>query len=97
MGKRIYIYRNGASDHCALTAVKDDPRLPPAAAPGCWRFWMQIGPHQAQKGRYGFDIRAAVHGLVTDGYYLFTGSRALLRRRRFPKLKPDPKTGQADA
>jgi hypothetical protein len=82
MGKRIYVYRHGDSDSCVLTAVKGDPRLPPADAPGYWRFWMQIGPQQAQNGRYGFDIRSAVSGLSTDGYYLFTGSPTLLRSRR---------------
>ena len=81
MGKRIYIYRGGATDNCALTETKNDPRLPPAPAPDNWRFWMQIGPLQAQGRRCGFDVRAAVHGIRTQGYYLFKGSRTLLRER----------------
>ena len=82
MGKRIYIYRSGTSDKCALTAIKDGTRLPPAPVPGSWRFWMQIGPAQAKGGRCGFDVPAAVHGIRTKGYYLFKGSRALLQERR---------------
>lgn len=81
MGKRIYVYRSGATDTCALTGTKNDPRLPSASAPENWRFWMQIGPLQAQGGRLGFDVRAAVHGIRTQGYYLFRGSRTLLRER----------------
>ena len=81
MGKRIYVYRSGATDNCALTGTKNDPRLPSAPAPENWRFWMQIGPLQAQGGRFGFDVRAAVHGIRTQGYYLFKGSRTLLRER----------------
>jgi len=30
VGKRIYIYRSGATDNCALTGTKNDPRLPSA-------------------------------------------------------------------
>ena len=26
MGKRIYVYRSGATDNCALTGTKNDPR-----------------------------------------------------------------------
>jgi hypothetical protein len=74
VGKRIYVYRSGATDNCALTGTKNDPRLPSAHAPNNWRFWMQ-------GGRCGFDVRAAVHGIGTQGYYLFKGSRTLLRGR----------------
>jgi hypothetical protein len=81
VGKRIYVYRSGATDDCALTGIKNDPRLPSASAPDNWRFWMQIGPLQAQGGRFGFDVRAAVHGIRTRGYYLFKGSRTLLSER----------------
>jgi hypothetical protein len=86
VGKRIYIYRSGATDKCALTGIKDDPRLPPASVPDGWRFWMQIGPVQAQGGRCGFDVAAAVNGIRTKGYYLFLGSRALLHER--PSARP---------
>lgn len=88
MGKRIYVYRSGATDTCALTGLKNDPRLPPAPTPYRWLFWMQIGPVQAQGGRYGFDVRAAVHGISTQGYYLFTGSSILLRERPAVASKP---------
>ena len=81
MGKRIYVYRSGSTDNCALTGTKNDPRLPYAPAPDNWRFWMQIGPLQAQGGRCGFDVRAAVHGIRTRGYYLFKGSGTLLGAR----------------
>lgn len=94
MGKRLYIYRSGATDNCALTGVKDDPRLPAAAPPDRWRFWMQIGPLQAQDRRYGFDIRAAVEAIAANGYYLFTGSRELLGGCR---PEPASKGGRADA
>ena len=96
VGKRIYIYRSGETQHCALTGAKDDPRLPPAPLPDGWRFWMQIGPLQAQGNRYGFGIQAAVQGITTSGYYLFTGSRALLGGRRSARAKPPSRGGQAD-
>lgn len=58
MGKRIYIYRRGATGDCALTGAKDDPRLPSLAPPGRWHFWMQIGPLQSDHRECGFDTRA---------------------------------------
>jgi hypothetical protein len=79
VGNRIYV--SGATDNCALTGTKNDPCLPSAAAPDYWRFSMQTGPLEAQGGRCGFDVRAAVHGIRTQGYYLFKGSRTLLRER----------------
>ena len=88
MRKRLYIYRIGATNRCALAAVKNEPRLPPVAAPDNWCFWMQISPPQAQHRRYGFDIRAAVQGIITDGYYLFTGSGVLLRQRPLARSTP---------
>jgi hypothetical protein len=97
MPKRIYIYRSGATNTCALTAVKSDSRLPPRAGPESWCFWMQIGPLQAQNGRYGFDIRAAVQAITTSGYYLFTGSGALLRKRAPGRSKPVSQGGHTDA
>jgi hypothetical protein len=45
---------------------------------------MQIGPLQAQGGRYGFDIRSALPAIAGGGYYLFTGSRALLGNPAVP-------------
>ncbi len=95
MGKRIYIYRSGATENFALTGAKGDPRLPPAVAPDCWRFWMQIGPEQGQDNLYGFSIEAAVSGIATTGYYLFTGSRVLQSER--PLARTKSRGGQADA
>jgi hypothetical protein len=70
--RRIYIYR-------ALTAVRKSAYLPPSADADVWRLWMQIGPSQAQRGTFGFDIRTAVNAINTYGYYLFTGAAELLR------------------
>jgi hypothetical protein len=97
MRKRIYIYRRGATDDCALTGAKDDPRLPSLAAPARWHFWMQIGPLQPEHREYGFDIRAAVQKIAANGYYLFTGSRTLLRKRPVAQAEPAPQEGQTDA
>jgi len=97
VGKRIYIYRSGATENFALTGAKGDPRLPPAVAPDCWRFWMQIGPLQAQDNVYGFGIEDAVHGIATMGYYLFTGSRVLQSERPLARSEPRTRGGQGDA
>jgi hypothetical protein len=97
MGKRIYIYRSGDTHSCALTGTKDDPRLPPAIAPDRWRFWMQIGPLQAQGKRYGFNIQAAVHGITTQGYHLFTGSQVLLGEPLATRSTSSSQGGSADA
>jgi hypothetical protein len=97
MGKRIYIYRSGDTHNCALTGTKDDPRLPPAIVPDSWRFWKQIGPLQAQGNRCGFGIQAAVHGITTEGYYLFTGSSELLSEPFAAMSAPSTQRGPADA
>jgi hypothetical protein len=97
MGKRIYIYRSGDTSNCALTGAKDDPRLPPPAAPGRWHFWMQIGPLQPEHRGYGFDLWAAVKEISANGYHLFTGSQALLCKRPLKRPKPAVQEGQADA
>jgi hypothetical protein len=97
LGKRIYIYRSGATDNFALTGAKEDPRLPPAVAPDSWRFWMQIGPHQGQDNLYGFGIEDAVNGIVTTGYYLFRGSQVLQSERPLAKTNPPSRGEQADA
>ena len=94
MHRRAYIYRNGATDACALTAIKDASNLPLTSARECWRFWMQIGPLQAQGGRCGFDIRAALPAVAAGGYYLFTGAQALLGE---PPMPPLSEEGPADA
>ena len=97
MRKRIYIYRNGATSDCALTGAKDDPRLPPPAAPDRWHFWMQIGPLQPEHRGYGFNIWAAVKEISANGYHLFTASETLLRKRPVAHVKPSAQEGQADA
>ncbi len=94
MHRRIYIYRSGATDACALTAAKCEPRLPPTCGRGTWQFWMQIGPLQAQGSRFGFDIRDAVHAITANGYYLFTGSATLLAGRPWP---PRPSSNEVQS
>ncbi len=90
MPRRIYIYRSGTTDTCALTADRSDPRLPRGFGDS-WRLWMQIGPLQAQGDRYGFDIHAAVNAMIANGYYLFTGSAALLRAPERTNRAPSDK------
>jgi hypothetical protein len=97
MGRRIYIYRSGATSNCALTAAKDDPRLPPPAAPDRWHFWMQIGPLQPEHREFGFNVWFAVKEITTNGYHLFTGSQALLRERPLARSKRAAQEGQTDA
>lgn len=95
MPRRIYIYRNGASNTCALSVVRNDGRLPRSDADS-WRLWMQIGPLQAQRGTYGFDMRRAVNTLANDGYFLFTGSSDLLRDRHHPLLNRNADKARSD-
>jgi hypothetical protein len=97
MPRRIYIYRRGTTDNCAVTADRGYAHLPPTLAADHWRFWMQIGPLQAQGGRCGFDIRAAVHAITTQGYHLFTGSTALLGQRTCASSKAGSEEGQSNA
>ncbi len=95
--ERFYIYRSGVTDACALTGAKDDPRLPPAAAPDRWRFWMQIGRLHAEDGRYGFSMQAAVDEIAAKGYSLFTGSRKLLGERLVASSVPSSEGGTSSA
>jgi hypothetical protein len=97
MSRRIYIYRSGATSNCALTGVKGDPRLPPAAAPDRWHFWMQIGPLQPEHREYGFNVWAAVKEITNNGYHLFTGSQALLRKRPLVQSESATQEEQSDA
>lgn len=97
MGKRIYIYRSGATNNCALTGAKDDPRLPPPAGPDCWHFWMQIGPLQPEHRGYGFNLWPAVKEIAANGYHLFTGSETLLGKRPLARSKAAVLDGQTDA
>ena len=97
MGRRIYIYRSGATSNCALAGAKGDPRLPPPAAPDRWHFWMQIGPLQPEHREYGFNVCAAVKEITTNGYHLFTGSQTLLCKRPLAQSKPAAQEGKANA
>lgn len=95
--ERFYVYRSGATDACALTGAKDDPRLPPATAPDSWRFWMQIGRLQAEDSLYGFNIQAAVDEIAAKGFSLFTGSGKLLGGRLAAPSAPSSQGGTTDA
>ena len=79
--QRLYIYRCGTTNVCALTGEKGDPRLPAPLAPDCWRFWMQTGCHQTDNALYGFALETAMTQIAARGYYLFTGSTKLLETR----------------
>ncbi len=94
--ERFYIYRSGETDACALTGAKGDPRLPPAAAPDSWQFWMQIGRLQAEDSRYGFNIQAAAEEIAAKGYSLFTGSRKLLGGRLQVASAPSSQGGASN-
>jgi hypothetical protein len=95
--ERLYVYRSGETDACALTGAKDDSRLPPAVAPDRWRFWMQIGRLQTEGGRYGFNIETAASEIAANGYSLFTGSRKLLGGLDPAPSTPSPQGGTSDA
>jgi hypothetical protein len=82
--QRLYIYRRGDTDQCAITRTKDHASLP-HAAPDEWRFWMQIGCLQAKTGQYGFDVKAIVNDIANQGHSLFSGSPRLLDLRFSPK------------
>jgi hypothetical protein len=77
----LYIYRRGATNACALTGEKNDPRLPAPLPPDQWQFWMQISCHQAEEGLLGFAMETALTQVAARGYYLFTGSAWLLAPR----------------
>ena len=95
--QRFYIYRCDATNAWALTGEKDDPRLPAPLATDQWRFWMQIGRLQAEDGRYGFNIQAAVDEIAAKGYSLFTGSQKLLGGPLPAPSAPSSQGGTADA
>ena len=78
---QLYIYRRGATNACALTGEKNDPRLPAPLPPDRWQFWMQIGCHQTEEGLHGFAMETALTQIAARGYYLFTGSARLLAPR----------------
>jgi hypothetical protein len=75
--QRLYIYRCGATNVCALTGEKGDARLPTPLASDRWQFWMQISL-QTDSGIYGFGPETALAQITGKGFYLFTGSIKLL-------------------
>ena len=79
--QRLYIYRCGTTNACALIGEKGDPRLPAPLAPDRWQFWMQTGCHQTDNALYGFALETAQAQIAARGYYLFTGSTRLLETR----------------
>ncbi len=79
--ERFYIYRCGQTDSCALTAAKNDARLPDTLCPAGWTFWMQITRHQDENDRYGFAFKPAIAEIKVKGYYPFTGTLHLLGDR----------------
>jgi hypothetical protein len=54
--ERLYIYRRGATNACALTDEKGDSHLPAPVAPDRWQFWMQTSRHPTEDGLHGFAI-----------------------------------------
>jgi hypothetical protein len=83
--ERLYIYRCGATNACALKEEKGDSSLPAPIAPDRWRFWMQTSRHPTEDGVHGFAMKTAVTQIAERGYYLFTGSARLLATRVVPR------------
>ena len=79
--QRLYIYRCGTTNACALTGEKGDSRLPAPLAPDRWQFWMQTSRHQTEDRLHGFALETAVTQIAAKGDYLFTGSIRLLDAR----------------
>jgi hypothetical protein len=79
--ERLYIYRCGTTNACALTAEKGDSRLPAPLAAGHRQFWMQTSRHQTEDRLDGFALETAQTQIAARGYYLFTGSTKLLANR----------------
>jgi hypothetical protein len=78
--QRLYIYRCGATNACALTGEKDSYRLPTLTH--CrWKFWMQISSQAIEDGFHGFGLETALTQIAAKGYYLFAGSIKLLETR----------------
>jgi hypothetical protein len=69
--QRLYIYRCGTTNACALTREKGDPRLPAPLAPDRWQFWMQTGCHQTDNALYGFALETAQAQIAARGVLPF--------------------------
>ena len=82
---RLYIYRCGATNVCALTGEKGNSRLPAPLAPDRWQFWMQTSCNPTEDGLHGFAMEAAVTQIAARGYYLFCADRALDKGEILPR------------
>ena len=69
--QRLYIYRCGTTNACALTGEKGDPRLPAPLAPDRWQFWMQTGCHQTDNALYDFALETAMNSDRRQGLLPF--------------------------
>jgi hypothetical protein len=88
--ERLYIYRCGATNACALTDEKGDSRLPASVAPDRWQFWMHTSRHPTEDGLHGFAMETALTQIAKRGFYLFTGSARLLATRVLPRAETPP-------
>ena len=95
--ERLYIYRSGATENCALTGIKNDPRLPSSVDSIGWQFWMQISRFQEEHRQFGFDMQIATADITANGYFLFTGSMHLLAARVQAPNTPAHPEGEFDA
>jgi hypothetical protein len=73
--QRLYIYRCGATNACASTGEKGEPRLLAPLTTDRWQFWMQTSSHQSANGVYGFTLESAAPQIVAT------------RRARHPLLR----------
>ena len=89
--QRLYIYRLGATNACALTGEKGDSRLPAPVAPDRWQFWMQTSRDQTENGLYGYAEEPAVTQIAAKGFCFFTGSIRLLDGRRAAEVGSSPR------
>ena len=86
--ERFYIHRCGMTDLCAISAVKNESRLPAASCPDTWKFWLQVTRNQTEDGRFGFVFSIAVAKIALDGFFVFTGSPKLLGLSRLLNFWP---------
>jgi hypothetical protein len=92
-GQRLYVYRCGTTNVCAVTGEKGEPRLPAPLEPDQWQFWMQTTSYQTDDDvLHGFSLETAMAQIAARGYYLFTGSTRLLETRSFtrPAISQSP-------
>ena len=73
--ERLYIYRRGETNACALTAEKGDPRLPAPLAPDRWQFWMQTSRYPIEDGLHGFAMETALTQVDASVLSLTLGTR----------------------